>query len=105
VTVETVESKDGTRIACKRSGDGPPLVLVPGTGGDHTSLSMLGLFLEPHFSTWTVDRRGRRESGDGPAYAIEREFEDVAAVVDAIGAPLTCSATRSAPPSPSARCR
>jgi pimeloyl-ACP methyl ester carboxylesterase len=88
MTVETVESTDGTRIACWRSGEGPPLVFVPGITGDHTHLALVAPLLEPHFSLWMMDRRGRGESGDAPEYAIEREYEDVAAVVDAIGGPV-----------------
>jgi pimeloyl-ACP methyl ester carboxylesterase len=41
--------------------------------------------LEKYFTVYAVDRRGRGESGDGSNYAIEREFDDVAAVVDPIG--------------------
>jgi pimeloyl-ACP methyl ester carboxylesterase len=85
VTVETVKSKDGTRIACVRSGEGPPLVVVPGVTGDHTHFKFLAPLLEPDFSLWMVHRRGRGHSGDGAEYAIEREFEDLAAVVDSIG--------------------
>jgi pimeloyl-ACP methyl ester carboxylesterase len=86
VTVETVISTDGTRIACWCSGEGPPLVFLHGAAIDHREFSSLAPWLEPHFSVWAVDRRGRGASGDGPEYAIEREFEDLAAVVDAIGA-------------------
>ena len=46
---ETIPSKDGTRIACVRSGQGPPLVLVPGVTGDHTHFKFLAPLLEPHF--------------------------------------------------------
>jgi pimeloyl-ACP methyl ester carboxylesterase len=46
------------------------------------------LALEEHFSMYAVDRRGYGKSGDGPTYAIEREFEDIAAVVDSIGEPV-----------------
>jgi pimeloyl-ACP methyl ester carboxylesterase len=88
MVVESVESEDGTRIACMRSGEGPPLVLVPGITGDHTHFAFLAPLLEPYFSLWIVHRRGRGRSGDGRTYAIEREFEDVAAVVDAIDDPV-----------------
>lgn len=71
-----------------RSGEGPPLVLVPGVTGDHTHFAFLAPLLEPYFSLWIVHRRGRGRSGDGRAYAIGREFEDVAAVVDAIDDPV-----------------
>lgn len=83
--MQTVTSKDGTHIAFWCSGSGPPLVLVHGTSASHTRWApVLGL-LEQHFSVCAIDRRGRGESGDANAYAIEREFEDVAAVVDALG--------------------
>jgi pimeloyl-ACP methyl ester carboxylesterase len=88
MTVDTVVSKDGTRIACWRTGERAPLVFVPGVTGDHTHLAVLAPLLEPHFSLWMMDRRGRGRSGDAPGYAIEREHEDVAAVVDAIGGPV-----------------
>jgi hypothetical protein len=57
--VETVDSHDGTRIACVRSGDGSPLVLVPGATGDHTHFNALAPLLEPRFSLWMMHRRGR----------------------------------------------
>lgn len=84
----TVQSTDGTRIAWIRTGDGPPLVLVPGVTGDHTHFDVLAPKLAPHFTLWMVHRRGRGQSGDAHAYAIEREYEDVAAVIDHIGGPV-----------------
>ncbi|HZD70948.1 MAG TPA: alpha/beta hydrolase [Actinomycetes bacterium] len=79
-----VLSKDGTRIAYERSGMGPPLVLIHGTGIDHTYWTPLIPELEQYFTVYTVDRRGRGRSGDTQPYAIRREFDDVAAVVDSI---------------------
>ena len=79
-----VVSPDGTRIGYVTSGEGPPLVLVHGAIGDHTRWDGLRPHLEPHFTVHAMDRRGRGVSGDHPDYAIEREYEDVAAVVDAI---------------------
>jgi pimeloyl-ACP methyl ester carboxylesterase len=87
VLTETIPSKDGTRIASVRSGQGPPLVLVPGVTGDHTHFKFLAPLLEPHFKLWIVHRRGRGDSGDSPEYAIDREFEDLVAIVDSIGEP------------------
>ncbi|MFD1512859.1 alpha/beta fold hydrolase [Halomarina rubra] len=87
--METVTSADGTTIAYERTGRGPPLVLVHGSAGDHTRWELFGVrerLAEEH-TVYAVDRRGRGESGDAPEYAIEREFEDVAAVVDAIDEP------------------
>jgi pimeloyl-ACP methyl ester carboxylesterase len=87
-----VPSWDGTEIACWTSGDGAPLVLVHGTPADHSRWRPLLPYLEPHFTVYAIDRRGRGASGDRPDYALEREFEDVAAVVDAVagerGAPV-----------------
>ncbi len=59
-----------------------------GTTADRTRWSPVLPALEERFSVYAVDRRGRGASGDGTAYAIERECEDVAAVVDAIGGPV-----------------
>jgi pimeloyl-ACP methyl ester carboxylesterase len=84
----TITSKDGTRIAYARRGSGPPLVLVHGTTADHTRWARLLPELERRFTVYAMDRRGRGGSGDAAEYAIEREFEDVAAVIDAIGAPV-----------------
>lgn len=83
--VETATSKDGTRIGWARSGHGPPLVLVHGTTADRTRWAPVLPALEERFSVCAVDRRGRGASGDAANYDIEREYEDVAAVVDAIG--------------------
>jgi pimeloyl-ACP methyl ester carboxylesterase len=82
---ETVTSADGTRIACWRSGEGPPLVLVHGTAADHGRWRAVLPAFEERFSVLAVDRRGRGESSDSDGYEIEREFEDVAAVVDSLG--------------------
>ncbi|MFW6205140.1 MAG: alpha/beta fold hydrolase [Actinomycetota bacterium] len=81
-----VTSRDGTEIAYWTSGEGRPLVLVHGTTADHSRWATLLPYLEPHVTAHAIDRRGRGGSGDGPAYDIEREYEDVAAVVDAVAA-------------------
>jgi pimeloyl-ACP methyl ester carboxylesterase len=85
---ETVTSKDGTRIACWRSGEGPPLVLIHGMAADHGRWRPVLPAFEERFNVCAVDRRGRGRSGDSDDYAIEREFEDVAAVVDSLGEPV-----------------
>jgi pimeloyl-ACP methyl ester carboxylesterase len=88
----TITAPDGVPIACYRSGAGPALVVVHGTTADHTRWAPVLPALAERFTVYAVDRRGRGASGDAPAYAIEREFEDVAAVVDAasdaIGGPV-----------------
>ncbi len=83
--MEIIRSKDGTPIAAWRSGVRAPLLLVHGTTADHTVWTPVRVALERHFSVWTLDRRGRGASGDATAYALERECEDIAAVMDAIG--------------------
>ena len=83
-TVRRVVSRDGTEIAYWTSGNGPPLVLVHGTPADHTRWRPLLPYLESHTTVHAMDRRGRGGSGDGPEYTLEREYEDVAAVVDAV---------------------
>jgi pimeloyl-ACP methyl ester carboxylesterase len=82
--MEHVVSRDGIQIAFERSGTGHPLVLVHGTGTDHTYWAPVLPELERHFTVYAVDRRGRGQSGDVSPYAIEREFADVAALVDSI---------------------
>ena len=84
--METVTSKDGTPIAYHRLGAGPPLVLIHGSSAANP-IAWTGVVpvLAEHFTLIAVDRRGRGGSGDNPAYALEREFEDIAAVVGAAG--------------------
>ena len=84
VTLSHTTSRDGTEIGYFTTGEGPPLVLVHGGLGDHTRWGELLPYLEPHRTVHAMDRRGRGASGDGPDYAPQREFEDVAAVVDAV---------------------
>jgi pimeloyl-ACP methyl ester carboxylesterase len=79
-----VTSRDGTGIACWASGEGPPLVMVHGATADHSRWQPLLPHLEPHARVCAMDRRGRGASGDGPEYHLAREWEDVAAVVDAV---------------------
>ena len=84
----TIQSRDGTPIACRKSGSGPPLLLVHGTTADHTRWTSVAPAFEDKFTVFAVDRRGRGESGDTDPYAIQREFEDVAAVIDSITGPV-----------------
>ena len=85
--LEHVTSSDGTRIGYRRSGEGPPLVLAHGATSAHWSFRFVVPLLADRFSVHAVDRRGRGDSGDQAEYAIEREFEDLAAVVDSIHEP------------------
>lgn len=81
-----VTSADGTPIAVFSGGVGPPLIMVHGATADHTTFRVVGPLLARDFTIHAIDRRGRGASGDGPIYAIEREFEDVVAVADAVAA-------------------
>lgn len=83
--METVTSKDGTTIAFDRMGDGPPVVLVSGGSVDRTSNAPLAQELTSDFTVLNYDRRGRGPSGDTHPYAIEREIEDIDAVIEAAG--------------------
>ena len=71
-----VNSTDGTPIAFDRSGEGPAVVLVGGALSSRSASGALVTLLAPHFSVFAYDRRGRGDSGDTPAYAVEREVED-----------------------------
>jgi pimeloyl-ACP methyl ester carboxylesterase len=87
VDMSTVESKDGTRIAYSRTGDGPPVIVVDGAlcyrkFGPSTRLAAL---LAGHFTVVTYDRRGRGSSGDTPPYSIDREIEDLQALIGQAG--------------------
>jgi pimeloyl-ACP methyl ester carboxylesterase len=79
-----IQSKDGTQIGCQRSGSGPPLVLIHGASADLTRWAPILPALEMHFTVYAMDRRGRGGSGDAESYAIQREFEDVAALIDSV---------------------
>jgi pimeloyl-ACP methyl ester carboxylesterase len=83
----TVTSKDGTRIAYTRHGEGAPLILVDGAlcSRKFGPMGKLVPLLAPHFTVYTYDRRGRGTSGDTPPYAAEREIEDIAALIAEAG--------------------
>jgi len=83
--MEQVTSKDGTTIAFDRLGEGPAVILVSGGSVDRSSLAALADLLAQHFTVFNYDRRGRGPSGDTPPYAVEREVEDIDAVVEAAG--------------------
>jgi pimeloyl-ACP methyl ester carboxylesterase len=80
-----VTSKDGTSIAFDQTGQGPPVILVMGAFNDRTTGAPLAAFLAPRFTVFCYDRRGRGASGDGAEYAVEREIEDLDALIQAAG--------------------
>ncbi len=83
----TVTSKDGTTIAYDKSGQGPAVILVDGAMCHRTFGPMGGLapLLAEHFTVYMYDRRGRGESGDTAPYAVEREIEDIEALINEAG--------------------
>ena len=85
-----VRSADGTAIAIERTGDGPPIVFVDGAIAHRAinqSAAQLAELLAPQFTVVAYDRRGRGESGNTQPYAIEREIEDLDAVIAEAGGP------------------
>ena len=87
--MNTVTSPDGTTIAYDPDGEGPPLILVDGALTVHSSGSgaELAKLLAPHFTVYGFDRRGRGASGDTPPYAVDREIDDIEALIDHAGGP------------------
>lgn len=84
--MESTVSKDGTMIAFDRLGDGPPVVLVCGFPTDRKYPNgPLASLLAQAFTVLNYDRRGRGDSGDTQPYALEREFEDLDAVIGEAG--------------------
>ncbi|MGC0141862.1 alpha/beta fold hydrolase [Pseudactinotalea sp. Z1732] len=86
-----VDSADGTPIAWSRTGAGPDLVMVHCVGVSRmtTPQPTLPDALAAHFTVWTYDRRGTGESGNSLRYDVQREVEDLTAVIDLAGGPAT----------------
>ncbi|WP_214477495.1 alpha/beta hydrolase [Mesorhizobium sp. dw_380] len=85
--IQAVLSRDGTPIACEHRGHGHPLILVDGalcSRGMGPS-GPLAKALESSFTVFRYDRRGRGGSGDTLPYAVEREIDDIEAVLQAAG--------------------
>jgi pimeloyl-ACP methyl ester carboxylesterase len=87
MSTSTVTSADGTKIVFERAGAGPPLVLVLGAFCDRSSAEALTSGLADAFTVYRYDRRGRGDSGNTAPYSVQREVEDLAAVIEAAGQP------------------
>ena len=85
MTYETVTSADGTSIAHEAFGTGPVLIVVCGATCDRVLMRPTARALGEYFLTVNYDRRGRGDSGDTLPYAVEREIEDIAALLDRVG--------------------
>jgi len=85
--MSTVTSKDGTTIAYDKTGTGPALVFVDGALNSRAmSLAApIAKAMSQRFTVYTYDRRGRGESGDTQPWTLEREIEDLEALIDAAG--------------------
>src|SRR4051812_28675048 len=82
---EMTTSADGTAIVFERTGEGAPVIIVGGAFNDRHSATDLAEQLAPTFTVYTYDRRGRGDSGFTEPYAVEREIEDLEAVIQAAG--------------------
>src|SRR5256714_5183607 len=83
--MHTTTSADGTTIAYDRHGDGPPIVMVVGAFNTRSKSEPLALALQDRFTAFSFDRRGRGDSGDTLPYAVEREIEDLEALIAEAG--------------------
>ena len=88
--MSTVKSADGTTIAFDAYGEGRPLIMVDGATAHRAvnpANAEVAKLLSDEFRVYVYDRRGRGESTDTAPYAIEREIEDIAALIEDAGAP------------------
>ena len=81
----TTFSKDGTKIAYDKTGQGPALIIVAGAFQDRMAMAAYAELLSKHFTVYNYDRRGRGESGDNQPYTVEREIEDIDALIQEAG--------------------
>jgi pimeloyl-ACP methyl ester carboxylesterase len=86
--LNTLTSPDGTTIAYDQQGEGPTVILVDGALTVHSAGSgELARLLAPHFTVLGFDRRGRGQSSDTLPYSVDREIDDIEALIDHAGAP------------------
>lgn len=83
--MNTVISKDGTKIAYEKQGNGPAVILIASAVADHRDASQLAEQLAAHFTVYNYDRRGRGQSSDVAPYAVQREVEDIEALIHTAG--------------------
>ena len=83
--MNTVASADGTVIAFDRYGDGPPVIMTVGAFNTRSQTEPLARALAPRFMALNYDRRGRGDSGDTAPYSVEREIDDIAALIEQAG--------------------
>ncbi|GGD84064.1 alpha/beta fold hydrolase [Paenibacillus nasutitermitis] len=83
--MDTVTSKDGTKIAYEKQGDGPAVILISSAVADHRDAAGFAEQLSTHFTVYNYDRRGRGQSSDATPYAVQREVEDIEALIQKAG--------------------
>jgi pimeloyl-ACP methyl ester carboxylesterase len=85
--MHTARSADGTTIAFDRAGSGPPVVLVDGAlcSRRFGPMGAMSAQLASRFTVFSYDRRGRGDSADAPSWSVDREVEDLSAIIDAAG--------------------
>jgi pimeloyl-ACP methyl ester carboxylesterase len=83
--MDTVVSADGTVIAFDRFGDGPPVIMTGAAFNTRSATEPLARALAPRFTVLNYDRRGRGDSGDTLPYSVQREIEDIAALIAMAG--------------------
>ena len=85
--MQTVTSNDGTKITFEKTGSGPAVILIDGATGTLASgySAALAKLLAVNFTVYYYDRRGRGESGDTQPFAVDREIEDIEALIDEPG--------------------
>lgn len=83
--MNTITSKDGTKIAYDKLGLGPSIILILGALNTRLSGSQLAQTLSKHFTVINFDRRGRGNSGDTLPYTVEKEIEDMDALINEAG--------------------
>ena len=103
--MDIVTSSDGTPIAFDRLSDGQPVIVVGGQLCDRALTRPTAETLAKHFTVFNYDRRGRGDSGDTAPYAIEREIEDLGALIAEAGERHRCTPIPPEPASPCTRRR
>jgi len=83
--MQTIISKDGTKIAYGKTGNGPAVILVSGAMGTYVMFEKLAQLLSPGFTVYNYDRRGRGDSSDTLPYSVEKEIEDIDALINEAG--------------------
>jgi pimeloyl-ACP methyl ester carboxylesterase len=84
-TTHTATSRDGTRIAYDKTGRGPALIVIGGALSERSAAAELAQLMAARFTVYSLDRRGRGDSTDTKPYSVQREVEDIEALIDAAG--------------------